>query len=558
MTKQWYWVTDDTRKFMEKGYLRPGETVEERVSEISEHFGKVVSKMMVEADYEFVDSLVEKFYTYLSSGYYSLASPVWANFGRGGLPISCNNVYVPDDMGGILQKVAEVGMQTKHGAGTSGYLGHLRPRGTPIKSGGSADGPVHFVEMFQTHTAVISQGTTRRGAWAGYLDVEHPDILEWLSMREEGSPIQDVSLGVCITDDWMKQMLAGDKEKRKVWSRVIKKRYESGYPYIFWTDTVNNSAPDVYKDLGRKIYSSNLCSEIALSSTEDESFVCDLSSMNMLTWEEWKGTDAVEVLTFFLDAVMEEYIEKTESIKFMEPARNFAIKQRALGIGTLGYHSLLQSKLIPFESEEARDLNRVIHRFISIRAFDASQTMAKLFGEPEMLKGYGRRNVTLMAIAPTTSSSFILGAVSPSIEPLASNYFTKDLAKGKFTYKNPYLSEILKRYAKDNDEVWRSILIRGGSVQHLDFLSEKEKEVFKTFGEISQLEVVTQAADRQAYIDQSQSLNITVHPDTPPTDVHDLLVMAWHLGVKTMYYQRSTNPAQELVRNLLTCSACEA
>jgi len=558
--KPWFWVTNDTIDFMSKGgsYLRGGETVQERVGSIAEHFGNLVSKMLIESDYKFADELENKFYDYMSRGFYSLASPVWSNFGRDGLPISCNNVYVPDDMGGILQKVAEVGMQTKHGAGTSGYLGHLRPRGTPIKSGGHADGPVHFVEMFQTHTSVISQGTTRRGAWAGYLDVEHPDILEWLSMREEGSPIQDISLGVCITDAWMEAMLAGDKEKRKVWGAIIRKRYESGYPYIFWTDTVNKAAPDVYKDLGRKIYSSNLCSEIALSSSEDESFVCDLSSMNMLTWDEWKDTDAVEVLAFFLDAVMEEYITKTESIRFMEASRNFAIKQRALGIGTLGYHSLLQSKLIPFESEEAQKLNQSIHQFISTRALDASRLMARLFGEPPMLKGYGRRNVTLMAIAPTTSSSFILGAVSPSIEPLASNYFTKDLAKGKYTYKNPYLTKVLQQYGKDDDETWRSILIRGGSVQHLDFLTQTERDVFKTFGEISQLEIVIQAADRQKFIDQSQSLNITVHPNTPPSDVNTLLVTAWQLGVKTMYYQRSTNPAQELVRNLLTCSACEA
>jgi len=560
MQEPWFWVTKDTIDFMSKGgsYLRGGETVQERVGDIAEHFGNLVSKMLIESDYKFADELEDKFYDYMSRGFYSLASPVWSNFGREGLPISCNNVYVPDDMGGILQKVAEVGMQTKHGAGTSGYLGHLRPRGTPIGSGGHADGPVHFVEMFQTHTSVISQGTTRRGAWAGYLDVEHPDIHEWLSMREEGSPIQDVSLGVCITDAWMNSMLAGDTDKRKVWGSIIRKRYESGYPYIFWTDTVNNAAPEVYKALGRKIYSSNLCSEIALSSNEEESFVCDLSSMNMLTWDEWKDTDAVEVLAFFLDAVMEEYIEKTASIKFMEASRNFAIQQRALGIGTLGYHSLLQSKLIPFESEEAQKLNQSIHQFISLRALDASKLMARLFGEPPMLEGYGRRNVTLMAIAPTTSSSFILGAVSPSIEPLASNYFTKDLAKGKYTYKNPYLTTVLQQYGKDDDEVWRSILIRGGSVQHLEFLTQAERDVFKTFGEISQLEIVIQAADRQKFIDQSQSLNITVHPNTPPSDVHDLLVTAWQLGVKTMYYQRSTNPAQELVRNLLTCSACEA
>lgn len=560
MMKPWYWVTQDTKDFMGKGgsYLRGGETVEERVGAIAERFATVLSKMMLKTDHKFVDELEAKFYDYMSRGYYSLASPVWSNFGRDGLPISCNNVYVPDDMAGILDKVSEVGMQTKYGAGTSGYLGHIRPRGTPIQSGGSADGPVHFVEMFQTTTSVISQGTTRRGAWAGYLDVEHPDILEWLSMREEGSPIQDVSLGVCITDNWMQSMLGGDKEKRKVWGAIIRKRYESGYPYIFWTDTVNNAAPDVYKALGRRIYSSNLCSEIALSSTADESFVCDLSSMNMLQWDEWKETDAVEVLTIFLDCVMEEYIEKTASIKHMEAARNFAIKQRALGVGTLGYHSLLQSKLIAFESEEARNLNQTIHNFINQRTLAASKEMADWFGEPEMLKGYGRRNVTLMAIAPTTSSSFILGAVSPSIEPLASNYFTKDLAKGKYTYKNPYLTTVLQQHGQDNEDVWRSILIHAGSCQHLEFLSSQEKEVFKTFAEISQLEIIAQAADRQKSIDQSQSLNIMVGPDIHPSQVHDLMVTAWQLGIKSLYYQRSANPAQQLVQNLLACKSCEA
>lgn len=565
MREPWYWVTEDTINFMSKndGYLKDGETVRDRVAAITKHFGDLVYEMNINKESDetaanFAIELENKFYDYMSRGFYSLASPVWANFGRDGLPISCNNVYVPDSMEGILLKVAEVGMQTKHGAGTSGYMGAIRPRGEKIKTGGVADGPVHFVEMFQTTTSVVSQGTTRRGAWAGYLDVEHPDILEWLEMRKDGHRIQDVSLGVCISDAWMQSMIAGDKEKRKIWAEIIKKRYESGYPYIFWTDTVNNNAPQVYKDKGRKIYSSNLCSEIALSSNEEESFVCDLSSMNMLQWDEWRHTDAVEVLAMFLDSVMEEYIRKTADITFMEGARKFAMSQRALGIGTLGYHSMLQSKRIPFESEEARQLNVEIHKFISEKALAASKEMAKLFGEPEMLKGYGQRNVTLMAIAPTTSSSFILGAVSPSIEPLASNYFTKDLAKGKYTHRNPYLKEILQAYGKDDEDTWRSVLIRGGSVQHLDFLSDNEKEVLKTFGEISQLEIVMQAADRQKFIDQSQSLNITVHPKTPPSEVHQLLVTAWELGVKTLYYQRSTNPSQELMRDLLTCTACEA
>lgn len=551
-----YWITEDTRIFMSKDYLREGESVEERINSITDTFHGWIYQLS--KDTELAYNYSNKFKTYLEAGYYSLASPIWANFGRAGLPISCNNVYIGDTMESILSKQAEVGMQTKHGAGTSGYFGHIRPRGTPIASGGFADGPVHFAELFQTNTSVISQGSVRRGAFAGYLDVDHPDIQEWLSMREEGSPIQDISVGVCISNEWMMSMLGGDVDKKRTWAAIIRKRYESGYPYIFWTDTVNNGAPEVYKDLGRRIYSSNLCSEIALSSNEEESFVCDLSSMNVLQFDSWKDTDAVEVLVAFLDCVMEEYIEKTSKIKFMEASRNFAINQRAIGIGTLGYHSYLQSKLIPFESKEAREINEEVHKIIQERALTGSKHLAELFGEPPMLKGYGRRNVTLMAIAPTTSSSFILGAVSPSIEPLASNYFTKDLAKGKFTYQNPYLRKVLQQHNIDNESTWRSILLAGGSVQQLNKLTEHEKEVFKTFGEISQLEIVTQAADRQKYIDQSQSLNITVHPKTPPSDVHELLVTAWSLGVKTMYYQRSTNPAQELVRNLLTCTSCEA
>jgi ribonucleoside-diphosphate reductase alpha chain len=259
----------------------------------------------------------------------------------------------------------------------------------------------------------------------------------------------------------------------------------------------------------------------------------------------------------FLDAVMEEYIEKTKYIPLMHNAHNFAKRQRAVGLGTLGWHSYLQSKMIPFESNQAKVLNVEVHKNIFDKAETATVKLAELYGEPEMLKGYGRRNVTTMAIAPTTSSSFILGQVSPSIEPLNSNYFVKDLAKGKFTYRNPYLQELLKTKGMDTQEVWKSILISGGSVQHLEGLTQEEKDVFKTFGEISQLVIVQQAADRQKYIDQSQSLNIMIHPKTPMKDVNTLIIEAWRLGVKTMYYQRSTNPAQELARNILSCASCE-
>jgi ribonucleoside-diphosphate reductase alpha chain len=263
-------------------------------------------------------------------------------------------------------------------------------------------------------------------------------------------------------------------------------------------------------------------------------------------------------MVYFLDAVNEEFIRKTANIQFMKSAHNFAKNHRALGMGVLGWHSFLQSKMIPFESMNAKMLNTSIWKTIREKSDAATRQLAEQYGEPPILEGYGRRNVTTLAIAPTTSSSFILGQVSPSIEPLNSNYFVKNLAKGKFTYKNPYLKELLKKYEKNDDDTWKSILIRGGSVQHLEFLSKEEKDVFKTFGEISQKEIVIQAAQRQKYVDQSQSLNIMVGKDIAPKEVSTLLIEGWQMGIKTFYYQRSANPAQELARNILTCTSCEA
>jgi ribonucleoside-diphosphate reductase alpha chain len=456
----------------------------------------------------------------------------------------------------ILKKSSEVGIMTKAGGGTSGYFGDLRERGSQISSGGKSNGPVHFLEIFETVANVVSQSNIRRGSFAAYMPVHHPDILEFLEIRSDGNKIQNLSIGVCIEDDWMKEMLAGDKEKRKIWGAIIKKRFESGYPYIFFSDAMNNNAPQVYKDKNLKIHASNLCSEIALHSNPEESFVCNLSSLNLVEYDEWKETDAPEILTMFLDAVMTEFIEKCKNIPFMDAPAKFAKKQRALGIGVLGWHSFLQSKSIAFESMQAKLFNSEIHKLLYEKTQNASRQMAQVYGEPEVLNGYGLRNVTTMAIAPTTSSSFILGQVSPSIEPLNSNYFVKDLAKGKFTYKNPYLEKVLEKHEKNNAETWKSILILGGSVQHLDFLSEHEKAVFKTFGEISQKEVIIQAAQRQKFIDQAQSLNIMVHPKSSPKDVSQLMIFAWEQGVKSLYYQRGTNPAQELSRNLLECESC--
>jgi ribonucleoside-diphosphate reductase alpha chain len=449
-------------------------------------------------------------------------------------------------------------MMTKGGGGTSAYFGALRGRGAPIGSGGQSTGSVHFMELYDKLMNVVSQGNVRRGSFAAYLPIDHPDIEEFLKIRGEGNSIQDMSIGVTVSDQWMREMVDGDSSKRKIWGLVIKKRFESGYPYIFFSDNANNNAPDVYKQQDMKIHASNLCTEIFLPTTKDESFVCDLSSMNLEKWDEFSKTDAVETLVYFLDAVMTEFINKTEGVPFMEAPRKFAIRHRALGVGVLGWHSLLQKKMIPFEGMEAQFLNMDIWKFIRERADAATTELAGLYGEPEVCKGYGRRNTTTLAIAPTTSSSFILGQVSPSIEPLNSNYFVKDLAKGKFTYRNPYLAELLKTKQRDNSEAWKDILVHGGSVQHLDFLTPEEKAVFKTFGEISQKEIVTQAVQRQRYIDQGQSLNLMIGPKVKPKEVNELMIYAWENGIKSLYYQRSANPAQELARSILTCSTCES
>lgn len=547
--EDYYWLNRKARKFLSRGYLSKDQTAEERIDQICDYAEGILK----------IPGFSAKFKNYLAKGYYSLSSPIWSNFGNDkGLPISCFSSYIPDNLNGILSKTAEVGIMTKIGGGTSGYFGEVRGRGTPITSGGSSCGAVHFMQLYETATNVVSQSNVRRGQFAAYLPIDHPDLLEFLDIKEPGNPIQNIHMGVCITDEWMKDMVYGKNwEKRELWASVVKKRFSSGEPYLFFTDNVAKGAPQVYKDKGLKIHGSNLCSEICLSTSEEESFVCDLSSMNLLHFEEWEDTDAVETLVYFLDAVMSDFINKVKDIKHMEAAYRFAVNQRAIGVGVLGWHSLLQSKMLAFESFEAKMLNVKIFSLLKKKAVAASQELAKLYGEPELMKGYGLRNSTLIAIAPTTSSSFILGQVSQGIEPLNSNYFVKGLAKGDFTFKNPFLRELLKKHDKNDDDTWESILLRGGSVQHLTFLSQEEKDVFKTFGEISQKEIVIQAAQRQRYIDQSQSLNIMIPPDVDPKEVSDLLIFGWEQGVKTFYYQRSGNSAQELSRSILACKSCE-
>lgn len=907
-----HWANRQTRRFMARGYLRDGESVEQAVDRIAKYAEHLLG----------IDGFADKFASYMARGWYSLATPVWTNFGLDrGLPISCYGSYMADDSASILYTAAEVGMMSKLGGGTSVYFGKLRPRGAPIRENGASNGSYSFARLFDRLIEVFNQGGTRRGQCAGYIDIDHPDIEEWLTIHRESSDIHRMYWGVCVSSEWIESMRQGDNAKRRLWAKVLESRAEVGIPYIFFSDNANKNSPfdkriyasnlcvvgssmavtsegirrvkDLYEEgkplilfdgekpvqaspmrliernadvytittkagrkhtvtgyhkvktqrgmvpalelkLGDKIayqrqeglfgnhhdpdlafllglyqadgtqtdnvvfidiwehnfdlreeieacmrrvylsrgwdryevvvpgrgvhsrattiptfqeqivaqskvaklrlqssklkqvgfekgfipdwiwqgdkqtqaaylkglfyadgtvhvgsscgnqlqlslastdkeflrqiqiiltnlgissriyllrkggfnllpdgkggyreyptrdtwrlvigdkasalkfealtgflsrrgifiepreYRDNTkkwdevvsveyagkedvycctvytdehvwvcdgiitsnCTEIMLPASHDESFVCCLSSLNLLHYDDWKDTDAVETLVFFLDAVMEDFINRSRAIPFMQRAYRFASKYRALGMGVLGWHSLLQSKGIPFGSMAAYTLNNEIFKMIRERANEASSVLARRYGEPEYLSGRGMRNATLLAIAPTKSSSFILGQVSPSIEPYMSNYYIKDLDRVKEEFKNPFLKARLKDLGKDTPEVWESILAHNGSVQHLDFLSDEDKEVFRTFDEISQLAIVQQAAQRQQYIDQGQSLNLKIHPETSPRDVNKLVLTAHDLGIKSLYYQYSTSAAQEFARErLLECKVCES
>lgn len=548
MERLW-WKNSESEQILNRGYLLKGETVEGAIDRICEAAAKRLYK----------PELKEAFVEMIERGWMSLSSPIWANMGtERGLPISCFNVHVPDSIESITHKLGEVIMQTKTGGGTSGYFGDLRARGSAVTDNGKSSGAVSFMKLFDAAMDTISQGGVRRGAFAAYLDIDHPDCEEFIQIKNIGNPIQNLFFGVCVPDYWMQEMIDGDMEKRELWAKILESRQQKGLPYIFFTDNVNRNKPQVYKDHNLSINASNLCSEIMLPSTADESFICCLSSMNLELYDEWKDTEAVKLAIFFLDAVLQEFIVKTEGNYYLAAANTFAKRHRALGLGVLGWHSLLQKRMIPFEGLEAKQLTTEIFSYLSEKTEKATQELARIYGEPELLKGYGRRNTTTMAIAPTTSSSAILGQTSPGIEPFSSNYYKAGLAKGNFMRKNKYLKALLEEKGIDNEDIWRSIMLNGGSVQHLKELTEYEKGVFKTFKEISQLEIIQQASIRQKYVDQSQSLNINIPAELPIKEVNKLLIEAWKLGVKTLYYQRSQSVSKELVTELVSCSSCEA
>lgn len=559
-TDSFKWLTEHSRNFLAAGYVAEGVRPETRIREIANRAEEILG----------IKGFSNKFYDYMKKGFFSLSSPVWSNFGKKrGLPISCFGSNVADDMGNILYTQSEVGMMSKLGGGTSGYFGNIRPRGASVKNNGEASGSVHIMQLFETMVDVVSQGSVRRGRFSPYLPIEHKDISEFLDIGTEGNPIQELTHGVSVTDKWLKEMIDGDIDKRSIWAKVLQRRGEIGYPYIFFKDNANNGAPEVYKKNNHSINASNLCTEIMLPSNEKWSFVCCLSSLNVLHYDEWKNTDAVETMIFFLDAVISEFVEKLDVYRqskdlddqqtflFMKRAYDFAKDHRALGLGVLGWHSFLQSKMLSFNSQEAYNLNTEVFKMIKTKSYEASSQLADMFGEPKVLKGLGRRNTTLNAIAPTTSSAFILGQVSQGIEPIWSNIYVKDIAKTKSTIKNPFLVKLLQEKGEDNQEVWNSIRDRDGSVQHLDFLSELEKDVFKTYAEIDQMDIIYQAANRQDHIDQGQSVNLMIHPDMSTKEINKIYLSAWKLGLKSLYYQHSMNAAQQF-KQKKECTSCEA
>lgn len=554
------WLNENSRKFLSGGYLSEGENAEERIRAICDTAEKILQ----------IDGFSDKLEGYMQKGWISLSTPIWANFGKSrGLPISCFSSYIDDNVGSIMYAAGEVGIMSKVGGGTSGYFGNIRPRGSSVSDNGKTSGAVHFMELFQTVTDVVSQGGVRRGRFAPYLPIDHGDIDEFLDIGTEGHPIQTLTTAVCVPDLWIKEMKDGDKAKRKVWAKLLRRRSEVGYPYIFFTDNANATKSNIYRDKDIKIHNSQLCSEILLPTNSHESFVCDLASVNVKHFDEYKNTDVVETVVFLLDAVMTEFIEKIEQYRdsnteegrllweYLKRAHEFSKNHRALGLGVLGLHSYYQSHGIPFVSEEAEKKCEEIFSHLQSRSYKASEDLAQMYGECEMTRGYGRRNTTLNAVAPTTSSAFILGQVSQSIEPLMSNYYIKDLAKLKFEVKNKYLEKILEERGHNTEEVWSSISKNDGSVQHLkDILSDREREVFLTFSEMDQKGLIKQASIRQKYLDQTQSMNLMIPTTMTPKEVNEITLYAHESGLPTLYYQHSTNAAQQFIRGT-TCEACE-
>lgn len=510
--------------------------------------------------------LANKFYEYIWNNWLGLATPVLANMGTDrGLPISCFGVDIGDSIHDIGMKNLETMLLAKHGGGVGIGLNMLRPAGSPISnSNGTTDGVVPFCKIYDSTILATSQGNVRRGAASVNLSIEHGDFWEWIEIREPKGDVNrqclNLNQSVIISDKFMRKLEDGDGESRRRWSKVLQKRKSTGQPYIMYRGNVNKQNPDMYKHNGLKVFMTNICSEITLYTDESHSFVCCLSSLNLAKYDEWKDTDVVYYSTFFLDGVLEEFIQKAKNMRGFENSIRSAEKGRALGLGVLGWHTYLQQRGTSFEGLQAQIETRRIFSHIKMESERASRDMAKMWGEPLWCRGFGVRNTHLRAIAPTVSNSKLSGNVSAGIEPWAANVFTEQSAKGTFIRKNPTLERVLRRIGINNKETWDQILADEGSVQNIGELdawiyqkgklmqvndadpmidSVPVKEVYKTFKEINQLDLIYQAGIRQQYIDQSVSLNLAFPTEATPKWINQVHIEAWNQGIKTLYYMRT-------------------
>ncbi len=548
------WMNEVALSTISKGYLLPNETPKKAYRRVANSVATRLGR----------PDLENKFFKYIWNGWIGLASPVLSNTGTDrGLPISCFGVDTPDSIRGIGLTNAELMKLTSQGGGVGISLSRIRERGSPIKGNGKSEGVVPWAKIYDSTIIATNQGSVRRGAASVNLDINHPDIGEYLQIRRpKGDPNrQCLNLHQCVVvdDAFMRRLNDRDPESMNLWMQILKARVETGEPYVMFKDNVNKDNPMAYLMNNLDVSMTNICSEITLHTDEEHSFICCLSSLNLAKYDEWKDTDVVETAIYFLDGIMEEFIQKTNGKESMIRTHRHAKKGRALGLGVMGWHTFLQKKNLPFNSIASTAWTHTVFSQIKLKAESASRELAEEYGEPLWCKGTGMRNTHLLAVAPTVSNSRISGC-SAGIEPQPANVYTFNGAKGTFIVRNSELVKRLKENGHDTEKIWDQILVDNGSVQNLpnDVLSESDKEVFLTFSEVNQLGLIQQAAIRQKYIDQTQSLNLCFDPTDSPKWINQVHLEAWKLGIKTLYYLRTDSVIKgDLGSRVADCVSCD-
>ncbi len=555
------WMDDIAVSMISKGYLLSDENVFDGFKRVS----KASARRLRRKD------LQPFFYEAMVKNWLCLASPVLSNMGtERGLPISCYGIDVDDSVEGIASANSELMRLSSQGGGVGMSLSRIRGRGARIKDNGVSEGIIPWAKIYDSTILATNQGSVRRGAASFNLDINHPDIEEFLMMRRPKGDVNRQCLNthhcVVVDDTFMQKIEDRDPHSLKIWGEILRTRLETGEPYIMFKDNVNKANPEGYKKLNLEVTMTNICSEIVLYTDPLHSFICCLSSLNLARFDEWKdyrfenGMSVPELTTWFLEGVLQEFIDRAKNIRFMENTVRSAIKGRAIGIGALGWHTFLQAKGVPFVGIQANAYTREIFSFIDSESLKASQNMAVEYGEPEWCKGTGVRHSHRMAIAPTVSNAHISGGVSPSIEPLPANIYNLKTAKGVFIKKNPVLEALLESKGFNIPSVWDKIAKDQGSVYGVEehILSDEEKEVFRTFKEINQLEIVRQAGIRQKYVDQTVSLNLCFDPNDTPRWMSEVHKEAHKVGIKTLYYLRTESVLRgDNLDRTAACVACE-